>query len=1023
MAFILAKTKEKGLSQLIELVNTFENSFKIFKNSKYNETQLRNDFINSFLMTFGWDVDNEAGKNQFLRDVIQEESIEVENEISKKNPDYTLRVQGLRKLFVEAKKPYVDIAKSPKAAFQVRRYGWNANFGISILTNFEKLIIYDCRYKPDIKEDERVARIYLFKFSEYIEKYDKIYDLISFESASSGRLDDLFSVYERVGQTFDDYFLEQIENWRERLAVSAVQRNEQLGSDEINFLIQRLLNRIVFLRICEDRTIEKYETLKNIKSYNKLKTLFQQSDKRYNSGLFDFIEDNLSLDIEIDSEVLIEIFNELYYPLSPYDFSVVDSAILSQIYEKFLGSHMVLDDGRQLSIVSEPEVVASNGVIPTPKIIVEQIVKETLTSLVQEKNSNQLAQLKIADICCGSGTFLISVYDFLLKSTIEKFLEEGVSNAELIYKLPDNTYGLTLKAKRNVIEQSIFGVDINPYATEVTEYSLLLKLLEGENGASIEHFIVQYETKVLPSLQNNIKCGNSLVDDKFYEFMPEEIEDDKVLFRVKPFNWETEFPFLNDTNGFDAIVGNPPYVRIQKLVKFFPEEIKYYQSNLSGFEVAKKETIDKYYVFIQRAIALLNPTGFLGYIVPHKFFIIKGGKALRKFISETCSLSKIIHFGVSQVFPDRSTYTAILILQREDKEQFQFKRVKKITPDLLAVDQGYNVFIQADFKDEPWVFLSKKTEAVFNKLNSEQTQPLKLLAEICVGLQTSKDKIYIFTPEEETENTFVFRSNEVKKEVEKEICLPCIYDLSFGLFDTINPNAQLIFPYNVEEGKAKTFNEEFFSQNYPLCWAYLNEYITQLKKRSINGKDPKWYQFGRSQSITRFHNSPKLIWHVLSTKPTYVLDKLNIQYTGGGNGPYYSLINNSDYSILYLMGILSHPLFENMVKAGASEFRGAYYSHGKQFIENLPIRIIDQENLDDVKFYKAIIKSVSRLIATKKIFNETYGVKRIILKRKLYLLNNTLIDSINKLYNINSEEFYTVMHDEMFASELITEEE
>lgn len=1022
MALKVVKTKEEGLNQLTELVSSFESGIKTFKESKYNETQVRNDFVDSLLMSFGWDVDNDAKKNQFLRDVIQEEYIEVEDEKSKKNPDYTLRVQGLRKLFVEAKKPYVDITKSSKSAFQTRRYGWNANLGISILTNFENLIIYDCRHKPDIKDDERIARIRVFEFSDYIKDFNEIYDLISFESASSGKLDDLFSVYERVGQTFDDYFLEQIESWRERIAISAVQLNEQLGSEDVNFLIQRLLNRIIFLRICEDRTIEKYETLKNIQSYDELKTLFRQSDKKYNSGLFDFIEDNLSLNIEIDSEVLIEIFNELYYPLSPYDFTVVDPTILSQIYEKFLGSHVVLDEGRQLSIVSEPEVVASNGVVPTPKIIVEQIVKETLSPLIQDKNFKQLTQLKIADICCGSGTFLISIYDFLLKSTIEKLIEEGVSDTELIYEISKNTYGLTLNAKRNVIEQSMYGVDINPYAIEVTEFSLLLKLLEGECEASIDYFISQYATKVLPNLQNNIKCGNSLVDNKFYEFMPEAIDDDQLLYRVKPFDWNTEFPFLNDTNGFDAIVGNPPYVRIQNLVKFSPEEVKYYQNDLSGFAVAKKETIDKYYVFVQRAIALLNPTGFLGYIVPSKFFIIKGGKALRKFISESCNLSKIVHFGVTQVFPDRSTYTAILVLQKEIKEQFLFKRVKKITPELLAADYGYLEYNKVDFKAEPWVFLSRETEAIFNKLKSEQTQPLKSLAEICVGLQTSLDKVYIFTPEEETENTFVFNSNGVRKEIEKGICLPCVYDLSFSLFDSITPNAQMIFPYIIDNGKAEVLSEEHFSGNYPLCWAYLNEHKAQLKKRSINGKNPKWYQFGRSQSLTHFHDSSKLIWHVLSTKPSYVLDELNIQFTGGGNGPYYSLVNDSDYSILYFIGILSHPLFENMVKAGASEFRGDYYSHGKQFIENIPIKIIDKENADDAKYYKLIVKSVKGLIATKKLYNDTYGAKRIVLQRKLDLLNNTLIDSINKLYDISSDEFNTVLHDEMFTNELTTED-
>lgn len=1023
MAFKVAISREEGLAQLAELVDSFKNGYTTFKDSNYNETQLRNDFVDSLLMSFGWDVDNEARKNQFLRDVIQEESIEVDDEKAKKNPDYTLRVQGLRKLFVEAKKPSVDITKSSKAAFQTRRYGWNANLGISVLINFEHIIIYDCRYKPDAKEDERVARFRVFEFTDYVEDFDEIYDLISFETASTGKLDNLFSVYERVGQTFDDYFLSQIENWRERLATSAVQLNNQLESEDINFLIQRLLNRVIFLRICEDRIIEKYETLKNIQSYGELKTLFQQLDKKYNSGLFDFIEDNLSLDVEVDSDVFIGIFNELYYPLSPYDFAVVDPNILSQIYEKFLGSHVVIDEGRQIFIVSEPEVVASNGVVPTPKIIVEKIVKETLTPLINGKSSSQLAELKIADICCGSGTFLISVYDFLLKSTIERFAEEDITNPELIYELPDNAFGLTLKAKRNVIEQSIFGVDINPYATEVTEFSLLLKLLEGESGVSIDHFIGQYATKVLPSLQDNIKCGNSLVDEKFYEFMPAAIEDDEILFRVKPFEWTTEFPFLSEINGFDAIVGNPPYVRIQNLVKYSPEEIIYYQDDISGFAVAKKETIDKYYVFIQRAIALLNPTGFLGYIVPNKFFIIKGGKALREFISESCSLSKIIHFGVTQVFPDRSTYTAILILQKENKETFEFARIKKITPEILDKREGYLEYEKNNFTAEPWVFLSPETEAVFNKLKSDQTQSLKSLAEICVGLQTSADKIYIFTPEEETENTFVFSSKGERKEVEKAICLQCIYDLSFGLFDTISPNAQMIFPYVIEDGKAEVISEETFQHNYPLCWAYLNEFKIKLEKRSINGNDPKWYQFGRSQSLTRFQDSSKLIWHVLSTKPSYILDELNIQFTGGGNGPYYSLVNDSDYSILYFIGILSHPLFESMVKAGASEFRGAYYSHGKQFIENIPIRIIDPENPNETKLYKEIIELVKGLIKTKTQFNEAYGASRVVLQRKLGMLNNSLVDSINTLYEISREEFKTVLNDEMFTNELTTEEE
>jgi hypothetical protein len=1006
-----------------ELIEKYRSERVSCLKTTYNETQLRNDYIDPLLKCLGWDVDNNKGKTLFLRDVIQEEYIEVEGETTKKNPDYTLRINGTRKLFVEVKKPSVNILKSAKAAFQTRRYGWNANLGISILTNFEHLIIYDCRFKPDVSESEQVARIRIFNFEEYVDAIDEIHQLVSFNAANSGQLDDLFSIYERKGQTFDDYFLKQIEDWRKKLAVTAIEKNESLDDEDINFLIQRLLNRIIFLRICEDRTIEKFETLKSIKSYDELKRLFQQSDKKFNSGLFNFIEDTLSLKIDIDSKILIEIFNELYYPLSPYDFSVVDPTILSQIYERFLGSRIVLEDGRQLSILEEPEVSASNGVVPTPKLIVEQIIKDTLSPLMTGKTFDEISTIKIADICSGSGTFLISAYDFMQQKVLEKLIEEDVNNKDLIYQLDETSFALTLKAKRNILEQNIYGVDINPYATEVSEFSLLLKLLEGENKASVDNFINQHAEKVLPSLKGNIKCGNSLVDSKFFEFMPEALENDQLLHNVKPFDWEIEFPFLKETKGFNAIIGNPPYVRVQNLVKYAPEEIKYYQSSISGYGVAKKETIDKYYVFIQRAIALLNTNGMLGYIVPHKFFLIKGGKALREFIITNSQISKITHFGVTQVFPDRSTYTAILILQKTEKTNFHFKRVRKITHELLERQDTFVLYQTDDFNSAPWIFLSPDTEKVFNKLRSKQSVPLKDLAKISVGLQTSADKIYIFEPKSETPTTYRFSKNGKQWEVEKNICLPAIYDLTFGLFDTIAANARIIFPYSIENDGAHLFSEEYFESNFPLAWSYLQEHKPQLEKRSLQGNSPKWYQFGRSQSLAKFHNTPKLVWSVLATSPPYALDNNDLQFTGGGNGPYYALINRSEYSLLYFLGILSHPVFENMVKAGASEFRGAYYSHGKQFIENIPIRKIDLKNASENKKYKTIVKLVESLIKTRvQLKSAAYGSKRTVLQRKSNTLFDQLIQNINLLYGISDEEFSLVMNDDMFTTELTIEE-
>jgi type I restriction-modification system DNA methylase subunit len=463
----------------------------------------------------GWDVDNEATKSQFLRDVIQEESIDVEEDdsVAKKYPDYTLRLQGTRKLFIEAKKASIDIENSPKAAFQTRRYGWNANLGVSILTNFEQLAVYDCRYVPNAEDQPAVARYGTFRFTEYRKRFDDLYKLLSYESVAAGYIDNIFSLTQKEVSTFDAYFLKQIETWRHRLATDVIKNNSGFSDEDINFLVQRLLNRIIFLRICEDREIEKYETLKNIASYDALKALFIQSDKKYNSNLFDFIEDNFSLNINLKSELLIGIFNELYYPKSPYDFSVIDPSILSQIYERYLGSKIKIESKEKISIIEEPEVAASDGVVPTPKIIVESIVRESLESIVGNKNMEQMRHLKIADICCGSGTFLLSVYDFLLERIISALVAAGVQDENIIFKLHDGSYQLTLRTKENILVDNLYGVDINPYAVEVTKFSLLLKLLEKENAGSIESYLTKYKKKVLPNLDDNIKYGNSLVDD------------------------------------------------------------------------------------------------------------------------------------------------------------------------------------------------------------------------------------------------------------------------------------------------------------------------------------------------------------------------------------------------------------------------------------------------------------------------------------------------------------------------------
>lgn len=230
----------------------------------------------------------------------------------------------------------------------------------------------------------------------------------------------------------------------------------------------------------------------------------------------------------------------------------------------------------------------------------------------------------------------------------------------------------------------------------------------------------------------------------------------------------------------------------------------------------------------------------------------------------------------------------------------------------------------------------------------------------------------------------------------------------------------MIFPYEINNDNAVVITEKDLECKYPHCWSYLNFFKKDLVKRNINGSNPLWYQFGRSQSLTKFHNIEKIVFPVLSTAPNYIIDNTNFKFTGGGNGPYYSIISNSQYSIYYIAGLLSHPVLEAMVKSRASEFRGDYYSHGKQFIENLPLRAIDFNIPAEKKTHSEICSKVKSIIKAKvSLKGITIYSQRNIIERKLYRLYNDLFIQLNELYGLSQAELDCVTGENLFAAPII----
>jgi hypothetical protein len=282
----------------------------------------------------GWDVINERGYAEAYKDVIHEDSIKIGS--ATKAPDYCFRIGGTRKFFLEAKKPSVDIKGDPGPAYQLRRYAWSAKLPLSVLTDFEEFAVYDCRVRPVSTDKSSTARTVYLTYRDYAERWDEIASIFSRDAVLKGSFDKYADTSRQKKGTaeVDASFLAEIETWREALAKNIALRNPALNFRELNFAVQLTIDRIIFLRICEDRGIEHYGRLMALLNgsdvYARLLVLFRQADDRYNSGLFHFSKekgrhdepDELTPGLTFDDKTLKEIFRRLYYPDSPFEFSV-----------------------------------------------------------------------------------------------------------------------------------------------------------------------------------------------------------------------------------------------------------------------------------------------------------------------------------------------------------------------------------------------------------------------------------------------------------------------------------------------------------------------------------------------------------------------------------------------------------------------------------------------------------------------------------------------------------------------------
>ncbi|MGC9315372.1 MAG: DNA methyltransferase, partial [bacterium] len=511
----LSNVKDK----LAKLVDDYNEKANILGQ---NEARTRQYLIDPFWEALGWDMRNSDHVD--VESNVQSDELDLTDEerAGTKRADYTfLHSYNKTAFVVEAKKPKVSL-RDEKVINQLKRYGFTLGIDIGILHDFEEFRAFDTAFPVTPRPEVNLIKEFDIGYEQYPDLADKLLETFGREAVLGGSIQRLVGRVRKGKSTIpvDKHFLDMLKGWRERLAIGLANQNPAYSIQDINEYVGRILNRIIFLRVIEERHALTGKPLEGawndyrrysdvgakIKLYEQLKPFFLEMNEIFNGVLFKPTDWD---EMKVPDPPVYDMLREIYNPLVPYDFKVLQIELLGTIYERFLGE-VVVRENDEVKIEVKPEVRKAGGVYYTPKYIVDYIVEQTVGKLIEGKTPEQIAKIKILDPACGSGSFLIGAYERLMKYHLEWFkkhpkkIKRGVGRADA-YIDGDNNWRLGFHVKQQILVNNIYGVDIDGRAVEVTMLSLYLKLMEDETYLTLEGM------KYLPDLSGNIKCGNSLI--------------------------------------------------------------------------------------------------------------------------------------------------------------------------------------------------------------------------------------------------------------------------------------------------------------------------------------------------------------------------------------------------------------------------------------------------------------------------------------------------------------------------------
>ena len=1011
----MSERKDK-LQQLIEKYHSFKEQGRLELSS---EETIRT-WINELLAIFDWDV---MDTSQILQEKVlsKEEKAKLEKIGSTSTrPDYTFKLGNEKLTFLDAKATNVNIETDESAAFQIKSYGWSILAPCAFITNFEEFAIYDCTYIPYQDQNTNLGRLY-FTINNYLDNFEILKNHLLRTNILHGSLSKIYTESLKAEKhiqklTPDLAFAEDLSVIRLSLARDIYENNAEIignNSELLAYMVQVIINRIIFIRICESRKIEKDGLLLEFQEKGFWKELKESSYnnfyEHYDGPLFERIN-NLQ-EIEISNDVLKELIDLLYYP-SPYRFDVIPTKLLSDIYEIFLSKKLFIKDNTVYEKL-KLEYIKTNGAVSTPQYLVQDLLSRTISkSKLAENGFAGIFDTKILDFACGSGVFLIEVFDFIQNLLIEYYEENPESNYEQFFFKNRSNTTLTINGKRHLISNCIHGVDIDPEAVEVARMSLSLKVIDSSDFLENYQELGVFGNQILNNIGNNIKCGNTLVSNDITERYPDINNDGEQLLKTNPFNWESVSGFADifmHKNGFDFIVGNPPYVEVKNYNVEYPYMHQYIKDN---YETTKNGKIDLSVAFIEKAISLLNNQGKLGLIIQKRFFRTEYGKKIRDYISSNKLLYQVIDFESTGLFKNRITYIATLILDQTKPENVSFIKIDSDSdeipiklreiPTIETDDSFFTVIPSVAFNSNPWNF----EDAELLKIKTELLQrhgKFGDFAKVRVGIQVLWDRAYHLNVKEINATGTLICDSHLEKNfiIEAGACRPLLVNERFYPFCPDDTNTYVIFPYDVTLDNNIPIRFTEFRERFPLAGEYLirhKEEITTNVETWDNNEN--WHHFTRVQNHKAIY--PKVLIPMTANDTFATVTQNPQNYCDNANMFFVDIPDKSETNLYAVAGIINSTIFSVFARSIANPQQNGYYKFNKQFIEPIPF---PKENFNETPNLIAEISRLSKRIKRKQHqYKNATPRQQNVIRNSLNTLWNNLDRKVCEFYHLSDEE-------------------